>query len=51
MQWSTGRLPLRDAGVDDVDLLLRWLKDGGVGVATRKQVHAMLNTALNAGGE
>jgi integrase len=42
-----GARPVADLSVDDVKLLLRRLKDGGVGVATRKQVHATLNTALN----
>ncbi len=36
-----------DLDVDDVKVLLRRLKDLSVGVATRKQVHATLNAALN----
>src|SRR6202162_3613029 len=42
-----GARPVTELNVDDVKLLLRRLKDGGVGVATRKQVHATLNSALN----
>jgi len=42
-----GARPVADISVDDVKLLLRRLKDSGIGVATRKQVHATLNTALN----
>ena len=42
-----GARPVAELGVDDVKMLLRRLKDGGVGVATRKQVHATLNSALN----
>ena len=42
-----GARPVADLSIDDVKLLLRRLKDGGVGVATRKQVHATLNSALN----
>ena len=42
-----GLRPVTDLCVDDVKLLLRRLRDGGVGVATRRQVYATLNTALN----
>jgi integrase len=37
-----------DLDVDDVKVLLRRLKEREVGTATRKQVHATLNAALNA---
>lgn len=36
-----------DLDVDDVKVLLRRLKELSVGIATRKQVHATLNAALN----
>jgi len=42
-----GARAVTDLSVDDIKYLLRRLKDSGVGVATRKQVHATLNTALN----
>ena len=38
-----GSRPVTDLSVDDLKLLLRRLKEAGVGVATRKQVYATLN--------
>ena len=43
-----GARRVADLDVDDVKVLLRKLKELEVGTATRKQVHATLNAALNA---
>ena len=43
-----GARRVADLDVDDVKVLLRKLKELEVGIATRKQVHATLNAALNA---